>query len=53
MTDTFSAAKRSEIISLIKGSHNKMTEEKLLSLFREYGIIRSRMETLLADFGVF
>jgi DNA mismatch endonuclease (patch repair protein) len=38
MTDIFSKEKRSEIMSHIKGSYNKTTEEKLISFFREYGI---------------
>lgn len=38
MTDIFSEEKRSEIMSHIKGSHNKTTEEKLVILFRKYKI---------------
>lgn len=38
MTDIFSEGKRSVIMSHIKSSHNKTTEEKLISLFRKYGV---------------
>jgi DNA mismatch endonuclease (patch repair protein) len=38
MTDIFSEEKRSEIMSHIKSSHNKTTEEKLIFIFHEFGI---------------
>ena len=38
MTDIFSKEKRSEIMSHVKGSRNKTTEEKLIFIFRKYGI---------------
>ena len=38
MTDIFDTEKRSEIMSHIKGSNNKSTEEKLIALFRTQNI---------------
>lgn len=38
MADVFSTAKRSEVMSLIRGHGNKETELALIQLFRRYGI---------------
>ena len=38
MTDVFTKAKRSEVMSNIRGKGNKSTEIKLLQLFKENGI---------------
>ena len=38
MPDVFTQAKRSEVMSRIRGKGNKSTEIKLLNLFRENGI---------------
>lgn len=38
MPDVFTQAKRSEVMSSIRGKGNKTTELKLLKLFRELGI---------------
>ena len=38
MTDIFDTKKRSEIMSHIKGSNNRSTEEKLIAIFRTYKI---------------
>ena len=38
MSDIFDKNKRSEIMSHIKSTHNKSTEEKLADIFRAYGI---------------
>jgi DNA mismatch endonuclease (patch repair protein) len=38
MADVFDAAKRSEIMSRIKGRGNRATELRLIDLFRHYGI---------------
>ena len=38
MPDVFTQAKRSEVMSRIRGKGNKSTEIKLLKLFREHGI---------------
>ncbi len=38
MSDIFDKNKRSEIMSHVKSSHNASTEEKLLAIFRVYGI---------------
>lgn len=38
MTDVFTKAKRSEVMSRIRGSGNKATELALAKLFRKYGI---------------
>ena len=38
MADVFDAAKRSEIMSRIKGRGNVATEVRLIALFRRYGI---------------
>lgn len=37
MADVFTKAKRSEIMSRVRGSENKATELKLIVLFREHG----------------
>jgi len=36
--DIFTKAKRSEVMSRIRGKGNKTTELKLLNLFRKHGI---------------
>lgn len=38
MPDVFTKAKRSEVMSRIRGSGNKDTELRLIALFREHGI---------------
>ena len=38
MTDVFTKTKRSELMSRIRGSDNKSTELKLISLMRKHGI---------------
>ena len=38
MPDVFNKAKRSEVMSRIRGKGNRSTEIKLLKLFREHGI---------------
>jgi G:T-mismatch repair DNA endonuclease (very short patch repair protein) len=38
MPDVFSKAKRSEVMSLIRGKDNKSTEIQLIMLFREHKI---------------
>jgi len=38
MADVFTKAKRSEVMSRIRGSDNKSTELKLISLMRKHGI---------------
>lgn len=37
MTDIFTKAKRSEVMSRIRGSGNRDTELRLMGLFREHG----------------
>jgi DNA mismatch endonuclease, patch repair protein len=38
MPDIFTQAKRSEVMSRIRGSGNRDTELRLMALFREHGI---------------
>lgn len=38
MTDVFSKEKRSEIMSRVRGSGNRATEERLIALFKEHGV---------------
>ena len=45
MSDVFTKAKRSEVMSRIRGSGNKDTELRLIALFREHGITGWRRGT--------
>jgi DNA mismatch endonuclease (patch repair protein) len=38
MPDVFTKAKRSEVMSLIRGKGNKRTEGALIKIFKEHGI---------------
>lgn len=38
MPDVFTIKKRSEVMSLIKSRGNRDTEQKMVSIFREYGV---------------
>ena len=42
MPDIFTKAKRSDVMSRIRGSGNKDTELRLIQVFRAHGIIRRR-----------
>jgi DNA mismatch endonuclease (patch repair protein) len=45
--DMFSIEKRSEVMSRIRGSGNRATELKLISIFRQFGITGWRRKSLL------
>jgi DNA mismatch endonuclease (patch repair protein) len=48
MADVFSASKRSEVMSRIRGTRNKDTELRLIQIFRTNGIIGWRRGSKLA-----
>ena len=47
MTDIWTKAKRSEVMSLIRGTGNKNTELKLISVFRLHGVTGWRRKARL------
>lgn len=47
MADVFTAAKRSEVMSRIRGSGNKATEQRMIALFRKHHIIGWRRNEVL------
>jgi DNA mismatch endonuclease (patch repair protein) len=47
MPDVFTKAKRSTVMSLIRGSGNKDTELRMIALFRAHGIVGWRRRAAL------